>query len=156
MSSSSRGFDQAVDTLLKHEIRKLNSHLPRRRRTLADLLKEEAPSVESVDGGRIVMRRGDVESLAHIVPEYLRGDLKLPFVVMRRMDMGRSVFVVLGEKLEEFTVKRILGLTGEPYERMHVDEEPLVLYRPHVSELLHKFHSLVVIGFGLPKELSPA
>ena len=73
---------------------------------------------------------------------------------MRRMELGRSVYTVSGERIEEFTVRKILGLTNQKFHQMCRDQEPASLYRPQVSELLWRFHSLFVIGFGIPKELS--
>jgi hypothetical protein len=73
---------------------------------------------------------------------------------MRRMDLGRSIYTVSGERVEEFTVKKILGLTNDEYYQMYKNQEPAYLYRPQVAELLRKFHSIFVIAFGIPKELA--
>jgi len=78
----------------------------------------------------------------------------IPMRVLRRMEVGKSIYTIAGERIEEFTVKKILGITDLDYHQMYFDLEPSFLYRPQVSELLRRFHSLVVIGFGLPRELA--
>lgn len=151
---SMRPLDRALDAVLGHELRKLNTHLPRQRRRLTELLKLKDPTVEATDGSAIVLKRSDLEELARIVPAEYQDRLKLPIIIMRRMDLGRSIYTVSGECLEEFTVKKILGLTNDEYYQMYKNQEPAYLYRPQVAELLRKFHSIFVIAFGIPKELA--
>lgn len=154
MFKSRDPLERAMDAVLGHELRKLNTHLPKQRRTLSELLKSADPTVEAVDGSAIVFKKSELEELAAIVPTEYQDRLKLPIIVLRRMEMGKSVYTVSGERVEEFTVRKILDMTNESYHQMYKDEESTFLYRPQVSELLRKFHSLIVVGFGIPKELS--
>jgi len=154
MFKSNNPLDRASDALIGHEIRKLNTHLPRQRRTLAELLEHIDSTVTAVDGSSILLKTGELEELAKTVPVEYRGRLKLPIIVLRRMELGKSVYTVAGDRIEEFTVKRILGLTDYNYQEMYMDHEMPFLYGPQVAELLRKFHTLVVIGFGIPRELS--
>ena len=151
---SMRSLDRALDAVLGHELRKLNTHLPKQRRSLTELLKLKDPTVETIDGSAIVLKRSELEELARIVPPEYQDRVKLPIIIMRRMDLGRSIYTVSGERVEEFTVKKILGLTDDEYYQMYRDQEPAYLYRPQVTELLRKFHSVFVIAFGIPKELA--
>ena len=143
-----------MDAVLGHELRKLNTHLPKQRRSLTELLKLKDPTVEATDGSAIVLKRSELEELARIVPPEYQDRVKLPIIIMRRMDLGRSIYTVSGERVEEFTVKKILGLTDDEYYQMYRDQEAAYLYRPQVTELLRKFHSVFVIAFGIPKELA--
>jgi len=152
--NSKSTLERTFDSLLGRELRKLNTHLPKQRRTLKELLSEAVPAVPAVDGSTIVLRKNEIEELARIVPREYHDSLRLPIIVLRRMELGKSVYTVSGDKVEEFTVKKILGKTAAEYHKMYLDDEPLFIYRPDVSELLRRFHSLVVIGFGIPKELS--
>jgi len=151
---SMRPLDRALDAVLGHELRKLNTHLPKQRRSLTELLKLKDPTVEATDGSAIVLKRSELEELARIVPAEYQDRVKLPIIIMRRMDLGRSIYTVSGERVEEFTVKKMLGLTNDEYYQMYKDQEPDYLYRPQVTELLRKFHSIFVIAFGIPKELA--
>lgn len=151
----SRGtLDRALDAILGREIRKLNAHLPRQRRRLSELLAAADPSVEAVDGTSILLRRAELEELAKLVPQRYHDRLRLPLILLRRMDLGKSVYTVAGEPVEEFTVKKILGDAEADHLQMTKDERPFLVYRSQVSELLRKYHSLFVIAFGVPRELS--
>jgi len=152
--NSKSTLERTFDSLLGRELRKLNTHLPKQRRTLKEFLSEAVPAVPAVDGSTIVLRKNEIEELARIVPREYHDSLRLPIIVLRRMELGKSVYTVSGDKVEEFTVKKILGKSASEYHKMYLDDEPLFIYRPDVSELLRRFHSLVVIGFGIPKELS--
>jgi uncharacterized protein (UPF0216 family) len=154
MFNSKGTLERTFDALLSRELRKLNTHLPKQRRNLKELLADENLTIPTVDGSTILMKKSEIEELAKIVPPEYYGNLKLPFIVLRRMELGRSVYTISGDTLEEFTVKKILGRTSVSYHTMYSDHDPLFLYRPDVSELVRRFHSLVVIGFGVPKELS--
>jgi uncharacterized protein (UPF0216 family) len=147
-------LERTFDALLGRELRKLNTHLPRQRRTLEELLTETNPTLPTVDGSVIVLKKEEIGELAKLVPQQYHHSIKLPLIILRRMELGRSIYTISGDKTEEFTVKKILGKTNAEYHAMHSDNEPFFLYRPDVSELVRRFHSLVVIGFGIPKELS--
>ncbi len=147
-------LERAMDAVLGRELRTLNTHLPKQRRTLSELLKSANPTVEAADGSAIVLKRSELEELAKIVPAEYQDRFKLPIIVLRRIELGRSVYTISGGSLEEFTVKKILKLTNDDYYAMYKNEEPTFLYRPQVTELVGRFHSLIVIGFGIPNELS--
>jgi uncharacterized protein (UPF0216 family) len=147
-------LERTFDALLGRELRKLNTHLPKQRRTLKELLIDADPTIPTVDGSTILLKKEEIEELAQIVPQEYRDSVKLPLIVLRRMELGRSVYTVSGNRIEEFTVKRILNKTNADYHAMQLADGPFFLYRPDVSELVRRFHSLVVIGFGVPKELT--
>lgn len=154
MFRSKSTLDRAFDAVLGHELRKLNTHLPKQRRTLRDLLRTTDPTVEAMDGSSILLRTSELEELAKIVPTEYQDRLRLPIIVLRRMELGKSVYAVAGDRIEEFTVKRILGIAKEDYQHMYREQNPSHIYRPQLGELLRKFHTLIVIGFGIPRELS--
>jgi len=89
-----------------------------------------------------------------MVPKERHDQVKLPIIILRRMELGKSIYTVAGSLIEEFTVKKILGTTDANFTHMYRPESPFFLYRPQVVELLRKFHTLFVIGFGVPKEIS--
>jgi len=155
MYDSRSRVERAFDALIGHEIRRLNSHLPKQRRLLSDLLAQNNdPTVETVDGTSLLLRRVEIQELAKIVPAEYHQRVRIPFIILRRMEMGRSIYTMMGDQIEAFTVQKILGRTNDSYHEMYKHREQTFLYRPEVTELVGKFHSLVVIGFGIPQELS--
>jgi len=137
-----------LDALVREETRRLNLHLPRGRKTLEQLLREETPSVRAIDGSEIILDKRILEKLARLTPSSIHRSIHLPIVVLRRLDLGKSVFTVLGDNVEQFTARKILGLTDRGFEQASDNRETTYLYKPHVAELVREFHSLVVIGFG--------
>ncbi|MHC1586666.1 MAG: DUF61 family protein [Candidatus Hecatellaceae archaeon] len=125
-------------------VEKLNAHMPKERKTLAQLLAEEDPYVEAVDGSKIYFKRRDLERLAGRIPRELHGRLHLPIVVVRRLEMGKGIYVVYGGEVEKRLVANLLGLSQV--------EGEIQLYRPQVSELLSQLKSLLTIGFEAPEE----
>lgn len=117
-------------------------------------MKSADPEVEAADGSKILLKSSELEELAKIVPREYHDRLKLPIIVLRRIELGKSIYTVAGERIEEFTLKRILGMTTLDFHQMHSDRDPGFLYRPQVAELIRRFHSLVVIAFGIPRELA--
>jgi uncharacterized protein (UPF0216 family) len=149
-----RPTDRIFDTILQEEIRRLNQHLPKQRRTIADLLKEETPQVSSIDGKSIVMRGEELEKLASLVSTDALEKIHLPIVFIRRSEMGRGAYTVLGDKPEAYSVARALGsFTGDFEEYRRQSGPELVVYKPEISELMRKYHSLIVIGFGVPEDI---
>lgn len=142
--------DRVFDTMLREEIRRLNAHLPKSRRTIRELLGEETPSVTTVDGGRIVMKRSELEELAASLPEEARDKVRLPLVLLRRAELGPGAFTLLGDTLEEFALCRIVnGFQGTYEEFKRTRAGPHIFYKPQISDLLRRYHSLVVMGFGV-------
>ncbi len=154
MYDSRSAVDRAFDAFIGYEIQKLNNHLPRQRRTLSELLAtNNDPTIEASEG-TILLRRSELQELAKIVPTEYHDRLRIPFVILRRMEMGRSIYTVAGDRIETFTIQKILGRTDDSFHEMYKHREQTFLYRPEVTELVGKFHTLVVIGFGVPQELT--
>jgi len=148
------GRDRLADTVLRDEMRRLNAHLPRKRLTISELLTIETPWVPSVDGGKIVMKRDELESLAKSLPEDLLSRVKLPLVLLRRTDLGLGAFALLGDRVEEYALFRMVAGNNVTLEEFREQTAPCVFYKPQVSELMRRFHSLIVIGFGVSDELN--
>jgi len=145
--------DRLADTIFREEMRRLNAHLPKVRRTLKELLKEDSPSVSTVDGGRVVMKPAELGQLAAALPEELKERVRLPLVLLRRTELGPGTFTLMGDRAEEFALSRIVkGYTGSYDEFVRTQGKPQLFYKPEVSELMRKFHTLLVIGFGVPEQ----
>lgn len=125
-------------------IRKLNAHMPKDRKTLKQLLSEEEPSVEAADGSKIYFKKADLERLAQTVPRERHSKLYLPIVVVRKLELGRGVYMLYGGREEKRLVANLLGLED--------GEGEIYLYKPQVSELISKLKSLLTIGFEASEE----
>jgi uncharacterized protein (UPF0216 family) len=142
--------DGFFDVMLQNELRKLNTHLPKNRKTIRELLTENEPSVSTVGGEKAIMKRSEVEALSAELPDALRDRVRLPLVLLRRRELGPGAFTLLGDDYEEYALSKVLGeYNGTLAEFQRSRESPTVFYKPQVSELTRRFHSLIVVGFGL-------
>jgi len=154
MASGKHPMDRALDALMSYELRRLNNHLPKKKRRLSELNELTDPTIEAVDGSLLLLKTVDLQELAKIVPKEYWDRVQLPFVIMRRTDLGRSIFTVVGGRFEELTVQKILGNTTDGFHELYKHREQTFLYRPEVTELVMKLPSLIVIGFGVSTELA--
>lgn len=141
--------DGLFDALLRDDMRKLNSHLPKNRRTLKELLSDLAPRVPAVSGDFIRMKRHELEELSRSLPAEADTRVKLPIVLLRRRDLGAGTFTVMGDRYEEFAMSLLADSFQGSFEQFKEQRsDQVVLFRPHISLLLRRFHSLLVLGFG--------
>lgn len=141
--------DRFADALLRDDLRRLNSHLPKQRRSLENLLNDPSPRVPSVSGHVIKMRRSELEELSSALPEAARTRIRLPIVLLRRKDLGIGAFTILGDAYEEFCLALLAGSFSGTFEEFKTQTKgPVTIYKPQVSLLLRRFHSLFILGFG--------
>jgi uncharacterized protein (UPF0216 family) len=141
--------DQLFDALLRDNMRKLNSHLPKNRRTLKELLSDPVPRVPAVSGDAIRMKKSELAELSRSLPTEASTRVKLPIVLLRRRDLGPGAFTVMGDRYEEFAILRLAGSFQGSFEQFR-EEKPqqVVLFKPQISLLMRRFHSLLLLGFG--------
>lgn len=141
--------DRFANAVFRDELRRLNSHLPKSRRTLKELLEDPAPSVASVSGHQIKMKREELEDLSRALAPDELARVKLPIILLRRRDLGTGAFTVLGDPFEEYVVMKITESFTGTYDQFRTQRGLTVtIYKPQVSLLVRRFHSLVAIGFG--------
>lgn len=112
------------DNLLKKQVISLNRHLPRRRKNLAELLKEERPHVTGADGTRHRFKSDELKKIASIIKGDDRKKLKLPiYIEIESMTSGARI----AGNLESAIICKILNI--DPCKR------ELFIYRPQIKEL---------------------
>lgn len=102
MSKSDRAHN-----LLKKQVVSLNRHLPRKRKTLAELLEEEKPHVMGADGSRHRFRSRELKEIASLISENDYKKLKLPIYI--EMDSSANGARIAG-RLEAQIICKILNL----------------------------------------------
>ena len=141
--------DRFADAVLRDEMRRLNTHLPKNRRTLDELLADPSPSVESVSGHPIRMKKEQLEELSKSLPNDSAKRIRLPIIFLRRRALGPGAYIVLGDPFEEYATRLLTGAfhgTFEEFTKQH--QTVATIYRPEISLPLRRFHSLIVIGFA--------
>jgi uncharacterized protein (UPF0216 family) len=135
--------------MIEHDIDTLNDHLPESRVPLSELIGVVSPQFRTRIGEISVFRIEELEQLALEVPERFHEDIRLPIIVLRRLDYGPGIYTVAGNKVELFLLHRIIGyvdLEWEDFARWKPVEK---LARPQVQALRRKMPSTTIIGIGM-------
>lgn len=137
-----RGYDRFLASI-EHLTTKINAHLPKNRKSLKQLLIEEEPYVETIEGSKHFFKRRELEKASETIPEKFHEAMLLPILIIRRFERGKGIFTVSGSDVEKQIIKEILGLHEAAY---HRDE--VTIYRVQIQELIAMLgSSLIVIGF---------
>ena len=149
MNSDMEQRDRFTDALLRDDMRKLNSHLPKNRRTLKELLNDPTPRVPGASGDLIKMKKPELEELSRSLPAEANTRVKLPIVLLRRRDLGRGAFTVMGDRYEEYAMLLLTESFKGSFEQFSEQKsDVIVLFKPQISLLMRRFHSLLILGFG--------
>ncbi len=140
-----RKYDRLLSTLWRNDIKNINDHLPKSQKYFNELVNEKNPSVNSVSGDKIIFREADLTSLGKLLDENEKKSLKLPIILIRRVDLGSGVYSVSGGGLEIKVLNRMLAEVGEKYS---LDPQHPYLYKPLVYILKRKFGTCIILGFG--------
>src|SRR3989337_3789192 len=119
-------------------IQTLNRHLPKKRKTLKELLLEDRPSIESLDGSTHFFDKKELEKLASIVPEWEHNRLRLPIYLEMSSGMERGTIKISG-RLECRVISIILH-EGEA-EKVAEERDAMTIYYPHLMKLRRELSS---------------
>ncbi len=130
-----------LEDYLRRELRLVNLHLPYRKRSLEELLKEEFPHVILRDGSTHYFKRKELELLASLLPREKWSELYLPILLEVSPEYGEGAVVVKG-RIESMVVSKLLELEWS-------NEPELIIYRPQVSILRRKLPTTTQYVFSL-------
>ncbi len=137
------------DKMLEHDIDTMNDHLPRARIRLSDLLKEQDPHFTTRSGERSVFKREELKWLSREVPKNHHHSIRLPIVLLRRLDFGPGIHSISGNKIELFMINRVLGYDDLGWENIAKWTPVEQLARPQVQILRKKMPSTTSLGIVL-------
>ena len=144
-----------IDKMIEHDIDTLNDHLPESRVPLSELIGLDTPQFKTRIGEVSVFRVDEVEQLANEVPRHFHDDIRLPIVILRRMDYGEGIYTIAGSKPELFMVHRIIGYVDLGWQELAVWKPVEKLARPQVQLLRRKLPSTTTIGIGMSSKEKP-
>ncbi|MFW9843592.1 MAG: DUF61 family protein [Candidatus Thorarchaeota archaeon] len=139
-------MNSKIDKILEHEIDTLNDHLPRARNRLSDLLKEEDPHFMTRSGEKSVMKKEEIEWLSKEVPKHFHSSIRLPIVLLRRLDYGPGIHSISGNKTELFMIYRVLGYDDLEWEDLATWNPVERLARPQVQIVRQRMPSTSSLG----------
>lgn len=141
-----RNIERALRRIWEAEVKRLNDHLAKESKPLSELLKADSPQI-TTRGGRVhVVDRERLLKLASYVPERLHSKIRIPIILIRRMNAGKGVYMVTGGFYEKLLVKNLVE-NLDPFRGNLKVEDPLYVYTPQVTELIVKYRTIFQIGF---------
>jgi uncharacterized protein (UPF0216 family) len=136
MESDGEGIGK---TFWEVELRRLNEGLPRMRKPLLELLKEETPTYTNAGGEAIHLDRAEIEEFSRLVPSNKKSDVRLPLIIIKESSLKRGTYRIEGNAEEVKAVNAALNKL----------KEGQFLFRPEVLELSTRFPSLITFGYTL-------
>ena len=115
------------ENLLKKQVVSLNRHIPRKRKTLAELLVEKKPHVIGADGTRHRFKNSEIKKIADLIDKSEYKNLKLPIYIEIEPTSGARI----AGRIETKIVCKILNL--DPC------KSELFIYRPEIKILRSEF-----------------
>lgn len=138
-----------IEKMIERDIDTLNDHLPESRHPLSELLETDSPHFRTRDSNVSVFRKDELEELAAEVPSRFHDDVRLPVVILRMLDYGPGIYTVAGNKIELFTIHRVLGYVDLEWEKLGDWKQVETLTRPQVQLLRRKLPSSTSIGIAM-------
>jgi uncharacterized protein (UPF0216 family) len=112
----------------------LNRHLPKKRRTLKELLLEDMPDIKNLDGSTHLFDKKELEKLASIIPEWEHDNLRLPIYLEMSSSMERGTIKISG-RLECRIINRVLHEDEKPEKRSLEEQDSMTIYYPHLPKI---------------------
>jgi uncharacterized protein (UPF0216 family) len=120
---------------------------------LSELITSKSPCYVTRNGESSSFRKEEIEMLSKEVPLEYQSELRLPIVILRRLDLGPGMFTIAGGKVELFLIQRIVvGQVNLPWGTVKTWKPIDTLARPEVQLLRRKMPSTTCIGFTLAPE----
>ncbi|MFX0014162.1 MAG: DUF61 family protein [Promethearchaeota archaeon] len=132
---------KVLEGLWKGEKAKILGSLPKTKKSLNTLLIQ--PVIELNNGEESMVEMGELEFLKQLVPTSLFDQLKLPFIFQKR----KSQYILLGEKLEQWVIETILGMTTSSPFLLETYKGRSSYFIYHYKRIQTKIPTLVFLTF---------
>ena len=132
-----------LEGLWRSEKAKIIESLPKTKKSLTSLLSH--PVFELNNGEESVVKISELEFLKSILPNVLNDQLMLPFIFQKK----KSQYILLGEKLEQWVVERLLGLTNSSPFLLELFRSRSDYFAYHVKRVQSKIPTLVFLTFSI-------
>ncbi|MFW9852090.1 MAG: DUF61 family protein [Candidatus Thorarchaeota archaeon] len=142
-------LDDKLSKFLKHEIESVNLHLPKKRVSLEDAIQGKTYYMSREDV-ELYINKKEVDVLSKICPVRKHKDVFLPILIIRRRDLGKGVYVISGELIEQYLVLKALNKYDKEWDDFRKNPLPtnaLFLYKPDLIEIRKILPTGIVIGF---------
>jgi uncharacterized protein (UPF0216 family) len=121
--------------------------MPTTRFSLRELAKSDNPHYMTKIGEKSILKMDEISELVRLVPQRFHDDIRLPIVILRRMDYGTGIYTIAGGKAELFLVHHLLGYVDLEWDNFQKWKPIEKMMRPQVQAIRRKLPSTSCIGF---------
>ena len=132
-------MDKITEIVLAKMIEAVNAHLPRRSRTLDEMLKERYPTIVARDGNEYLIERKELEFIAKYLDEDEMKRFRIP-IVLEMCSVGNSYLIYVRDKLHAEFIRRAFG-----YDRFV--EGNLVLHMHEMASIRRVLRTATQVAF---------
>ncbi|MHA1976938.1 MAG: DUF61 family protein [Candidatus Hodarchaeales archaeon] len=132
-----------INGLWRAEKEKIYNSLPRKTLSLERLLKTPIFTLRNDQTSEIDER--ELKFLCELLPSSLWGDLNLPLIFQKR----KQLYILLGEKLEQWIVEKILDLTNTSPFLLDLFSPRKDYFAYHYQRVQKKIPTLIFLTFAL-------
>ena len=134
-------YEKALQRYLQDEMRILNAHLPRKQKSLADLLCEEYPHVVCSDNSVHLIKRKELRFLAEVITPGEQSELFLPILIELHSDNDETTII----SPNNVTEKIISAILEMPLTHR---QGRVILYKPQIALLRNKLKTTIQYVFS--------
>ncbi|MFX0204561.1 MAG: DUF61 family protein [Candidatus Hodarchaeota archaeon] len=132
-----------LEGLWQSEKAKIIESLPKTKKSLTSLLSD--PVFELNNGETSVVEISELEFIKSILPNTLNDLLMLPFIFQKK----KKLYFLLGEKLEQWVIEKILGLTDASPFLLELFQPRSDYFVYHVKRVQSKIPTLVFLTLSI-------
>ena len=133
-----------LEGLWRSEKAKIIESLPKTKKSLTTLLSH--PSFELNNGEESIVETSELEIIKSVIPTTLNDQLMLPFIFQKK----KSLYILLGEKLEQWAIEKMLGLTEASPFLLELFQPRSDYFAYHIKRVQSKIPTLVFLTFSIP------
>lgn len=121
-------YERILHESLKDELRVMNAHLPCLQKSLAELLKEEYPSIPCNDGSNHLFKKKELTYLVSLISTDDQAKLFLPVIIEISSGMEK-IEVICQSEIEEGLISRIVGM------KVVMENHRINIYAPQLAAI---------------------
>jgi len=119
----------------------INKHLPKRSKTLSEMLNEEFPTIICRDGNEYLIEKNEIEFISENVDSNLWSSFRIP-IIFEMCKVGSETIVYVRDKLHSEFISKTFGI------RRYKDDV-LILYPHEVYRIRKKLRTASQVMFRI-------
>jgi uncharacterized protein (UPF0216 family) len=127
--------DRVLEQYFSNEFRVLNAHVPRKKKSLTELIKEKHPCVLLSDGSTHFFKRKELAYLADMLAPDEQAKLLLPILIEIIPGQNEIGLLASGQSIESKVLSQVIGM------QVVDDRGKVSLYKSQLGEIRAKLRT---------------